>query len=114
MYADEAKSLLTEIDEKTIVRKDGNPTQKTKERALYLAKECTVPGHPLPDAVLELLARCLHVNDPYEYPGIAARNEEHWKLAVNYEAQQAPGIFLVEDFAFASASQACMARARPG
>jgi len=68
-YAEYAKILLTEIDEKTIVRKDGNPTQKTKERALYLAKECTVLGHPLPDEVLKLLARCFHINDPYKRPG---------------------------------------------
>ena len=105
MYADEARSLLTAIDEKRGVRKDGTPTQKTKERALYLAKECTVLGHPLPDEVLELLARCLHINDPYKYPGIAARNGKHWGMAVNYEAQQAPNILLVPNFEFTSASQ---------
>ena len=72
MYADEARCLLTAIYEKRCVRKDGTPAQETKRRALYFANECTVLGHPLPDEVLELLARCLHINDPYKYPGIDA------------------------------------------
>jgi len=105
-YADYARSLLNAIDEKRSVRKDGNPTQKTKELALYLAKECTVLGYPLPEEVLELLARCLHINDPYKTPGPPARNGKQWKMGVNYEAQQAPDIFLVPDFEFAPASQA--------
>ena len=108
MYADEARRLLTAIDEKRLVRQDGNPDQKTKKLALYLAKECTVLRHPLPDEVLELLARCLHINDPYKRPGLPARNGKHWKTAVNYEAQQAPDIFLVPNFDFAPASQVAL------
>ena len=105
MYADEARRLLTAIDEKRLVRQDGNPDQKTKKRALYLAKECTVLRHPLPDEILELLARCLHINDPYKRPGLPARNGKQWEKAVNYEAKKAPDIFLVPDFDFAPASQ---------
>ena len=104
-YADYARSLLTAIDEKRSVRKDGNPTQKTKELALYLAKECNALGDPLPEEVLELLARCLHINDPYKTPGPAARNGKLWEKAEDYEAQEAPDILLVPDFDFASASQ---------
>ena len=105
MCADEARRLLTAIDEKRCVRKDGTPTQKTKERALFLAKECTVLGHPLPDNVLELLARCLHINDPYKYPGIAAPNGTLWGMAVNYEAQHAPDILLNPNFDLAPTYQ---------
>jgi len=104
-YAEYARSLLTAIDEKRSVRKDGNPTQKTKELALYLAKECTALGDPLPEEVLELLARCLHIHDPYKAPGPAARNGKLWEKAVDYEAEQAPDILLVPDFEFSSASQ---------
>jgi hypothetical protein len=105
LYADEARRLLTAIDEHRCVRKDGTPTQKTKERALYLAKECSALEQPLSDEILKLLARCLHINDPYKYPGIPARNGKHWKMAVNYEAQQAPDILSVPNFNFASAYQ---------
>ena len=96
---------VTAIDEKRLDRQDGNPAQKTKKRTLYLAKECTVLRQPLPDGNLELLARCLHINDPYKRPGLPARNGHQWEKAVNYEAEQAPDILLVPDFEFASASQ---------
>ena len=62
-------------------------------------------GHPLPDDILELLARFLHINDPYKYPEIAARNGKLWGMSVNYEAQYAPDILLIPNFYLAPTYQ---------
>ena len=104
-YRDEAQRLLLEVLEGSSSRNDGMPNQETKKWALYLAREYAALEHPLPGPVVDLLAACLGIKEPYKFPDIPARVKQDWIKAIKYEASLAPDLLLDEEFKFASSSK---------